>query len=221
MSDIFREVDEDMRRDQLKGLWQQYGIYAISIIMAIVLGVAGRAFWNNYTFEKQTAESERYDQAITMVAAGDTVGALSVFDNISNETSGGYGVLAQFQMAAQKIENDDKAAALAIYDSLRDNSGVDERLVGLATLLGGITALDVETADQVRTRLTPLAVYGENWYFSAQEFLALLALRNGEMEEAIGIYSGLSSDETAPAGVRSRAGEILAVIENADLGGNQ
>ena len=218
MSDVFREVDEDLRHDQLMGLWQRYGIYAISIVLAIVLGVAGRAFWNSYTLDKQTAESTRYDQAVSLIASGDNVGALSIFDNISNDTSDGYGILSQFQSASQHLENGDKTAALAMYDALANNGSVDDRLVGLAKLLGGVIALDIETQEQARARLTPLAVYGESWYFSAQEFLALLALRNGDKEEAISIYSLLTNDQTAPEGIRQRSAEILAVIENTSVG---
>lgn len=221
MSDVFREVDEDLRHDRLMGLWQRYGIYVISIVLAIVLGVAGRALWNNYVTTKQTAESNRYDQAITLISSGDTAGAISLFEGISNDTSSGYGVISQFQVASQHLKNGDKPAALSVYDQLKNDGAVDERLKGLAILLGGITALDIESADEVRGRISPLAIYGDTWYFSAQEILALIAVREGDNESAISIYSNLSNDQDTPAGVRQRAGEILSVIENADLGDSQ
>lgn len=213
MSDIFREVDEDVRNDRLMWLWQQYGPYLITIIAAIVLSVAGRAFWLNYTSEKQAAESTQYDQAVSLILAGDTTGALNGLEVLINDTSSSYAHLAQFQAASQHIKNGDKPTALATYDGLSANSDVDEKLRGLASLLGAIISLDVESTEQARARLTPLAVYGESWYYSAQEFLALLALRSGEMEEAISIYSGLVNDQTTPAGIKQRAGEILSVIE--------
>ena len=213
VSDIFREVDEDVRHDRWMGLWQQYGPYLITIVAAIILSVAGRAFWLNYTQEKQEAESGQYDHAVSLILAGDTSGALSTLEELSQSTSSTYSHLAQFQAASQHLETGDKATALAVYDALNENSDVDEKLRGLASLLGAIISLDVETNEQSRARLTPLAVYGESWYYSAQEFLALLALRSNQMEEAISIYSGLVNDQTTPPGIKQRAGEILSVID--------
>jgi hypothetical protein len=213
VSDIFREVDEDVRNDRWMALWQQYGIYLITAVVVIVLAVAGRAFWINYTNEKQAAESTQYDSAISLILAGDDIGGLNKLEEIVGNTSSTYADLASFKIASQYIANDDKLAALTVYDGLKENSNVDEKLQGLASLLGAIIALDVESNDQAHARLLPLAVYGESWYYSAQEFLALLALRSGKTAEAISIYSDLVNDQVTPAGIKQRSGEILSVID--------
>ena len=47
MSDIFREVDEDIRRDQIKKLWDRFGPYVLGLALLIVLGTAGYRGWGH------------------------------------------------------------------------------------------------------------------------------------------------------------------------------
>ena len=45
MSDIFREVDEDLRREQYKRLWDRFGGYVIGLAVLIVVAVGGYKAW--------------------------------------------------------------------------------------------------------------------------------------------------------------------------------
>ena len=47
MSELFDEVDEDVRRDQLKKLWDQYSIYIIAGALLIIAAVGG---WRGYQY---------------------------------------------------------------------------------------------------------------------------------------------------------------------------
>jgi hypothetical protein len=40
MSDIFQEVEEDVRRERYEKLWKKYGNYIIALAVLIVAGVA-------------------------------------------------------------------------------------------------------------------------------------------------------------------------------------
>ncbi len=46
MSDIFREVDEDLRREQFKRLWDRFGTYVIGLAVLIVVVTAGYRGWD-------------------------------------------------------------------------------------------------------------------------------------------------------------------------------
>ena len=45
MSELFDEVDEEVRREQLKKLWDKYSIYIIALALLIIAGVGG---WRGY-----------------------------------------------------------------------------------------------------------------------------------------------------------------------------
>ena len=53
MSDIFREVSEDIRNEQLKSLWDRYGLLVIGAIVLLVLSVTGWVMWQNYARDQQ------------------------------------------------------------------------------------------------------------------------------------------------------------------------
>ncbi|MEI9929239.1 MAG: hypothetical protein WDM89_01380 [Rhizomicrobium sp.] len=41
MSDIFHEVEEDVRRERFEKLWKQYGDYAVAALAVVILAIAG------------------------------------------------------------------------------------------------------------------------------------------------------------------------------------
>ena len=70
MSDIFQEVDEEVRREQLKKLWDRYGNY---VVVAAFLVVAGVAAWRGYSWwdAKKAAETgAAFEAASTLAETG-------------------------------------------------------------------------------------------------------------------------------------------------------
>ena len=66
MSEIFDEVDEDVRRDQLKKLWDQYSIYIVAGALLIIAAVGG---WRGYQYleAKKAAEAgAAFDKAVEL-----------------------------------------------------------------------------------------------------------------------------------------------------------
>ena len=66
MSELFNEVDEEVRRDQLKKLWDQYSIYIIALALLIIAGVGG---WRGYQYleAKKAAEAgAAFDKAVEL-----------------------------------------------------------------------------------------------------------------------------------------------------------
>ena len=56
MSELFDEVDEEVRREQLKKLWDKYQIYIIALAVLIIAAVGG---WRGYQYleAKKAAEA--------------------------------------------------------------------------------------------------------------------------------------------------------------------
>src|ERR1051325_10467726 len=82
VSDIFHEVDEEVRREQLKKLWERYGNLLIAGCVAIVLAAAG---WRTYEFyqAKQAAEaSARFEGAVALVNEGKKEGAEGALEKV-------------------------------------------------------------------------------------------------------------------------------------------
>jgi len=214
LSEIFREVDEDVRHDRMVALWQAWAPYIIGTILAIVIGVAGRVWWTNYVMETKLSESARFDAAIAQLETNDRAAGLAALQSLSNEASSGYGTLAQFERAGALIDAGNRALAIDVYDEVSADSDVSERLQGFARLLAAMTALDIEDDSLVRERLEPIAGRNSSWYYSANEILGLLDLRAGNLSGAQAIFSDLMVDPNAPPGIKQRAAEILEVVES-------
>ena len=81
MSELFDEVDEDVRRDQLKKLWDQYSIYIIAGALLIIAAVGG---WRGYEYleAKKAAEAgSAFDNATELAEQNKHAEAEAAFNN--------------------------------------------------------------------------------------------------------------------------------------------
>lgn len=211
MSDIFREVDEDLRREKAEALWKKYGSYVLIVVLAIVLGTAGRVGWKNYR-EAQLAETATRYQAVLEQAARDPGNAAAqALQAAQGELGEGYGRLSQLHQAAELSRAGDLAGAIAVYDRLAASN--DPTLAGLASLLAGAKLIEAGERDQARGRLTSLVDARSPWRFTAGELLAVIDLEEGKREAARDKYQALSEDAEAPANLRARAAQMVRILE--------
>lgn len=213
MADIFREVDEDLRRDRHVELWKRYGNYIIAVALAIVLGTAASVFWRDYRIGQREADSAAFAEARGFVQDERTDEAIAAFAALAGDAGGGYALLARFQEAALLGAAGDEAGAIAAYDSIADDGSVDGLYRGLATLMSAMRQIGSAEPSVLSAKLEPLAADGQPWRFSARELQALLALRNGDSARAGEILSRLADAAGAPPAVRARAIELLAILE--------
>ncbi len=212
MADIFQEVDEEVRRDKAAVLWRKYGTYVIIACVAIVVGTGGRVFWRGYKADQQAEESSRYVVAERLLEQGDTAGAIASFQSLAAEAGTGYSLMARFQGAAARVKAGDKPGAIEIYDKLAADTGVDSVFRGLAQLQAIMLLIDDGAADDITRRLAPLLAEESPWRYSGLEMQAVLKYREGDMAGARAAYKDLSEDAAAPAGMRGRAAQMLAVL---------
>jgi hypothetical protein len=211
VSDIIREIDEDLRRENLEKLWRKYGIYALGLAVIVVLGIAAYTGWQRYSESRQAERARQYESALQLIAAGDAKAP----DQLQTLVDGsdGYAALARLQAAALKAKAGDVAGAVEIYEQLAADSGVDAHLRDLAVILLALHTADTAAPDALAKRLEPLTAAGNPWRYTALEVTAVLARRNGDMARAEQILTGLADDLEAPQGLRQRATEMLAALK--------
>ena len=212
MADIFQEVDEDVRRDKAMVLWRKYGSYVIIACVAVVLGTAGRVGWREYKTAQQAEESSRYVAAAQLLEKGDAAAAISSFQSLAAEASTGYGVIAKFQAATARLKTGDNAGALNAYDQIATDSDMDPIFQGLAQLQAVMLLIDDGAKDDLERRLVPVMADGSPWSYSGLELQAVLKHREGDLAGARAAFKALSDDAAAPAGMRSRAAQMLAAF---------
>ena len=102
VADIFHEVDEEVRRERLKKLWERYSIFIIALAVLIVAGIGG---WRGYEwYDRQEGGGRRR----RVRGGGDaepsrasTPRREAAFAKVGTEAPAGYSVLARLRAAAE------------------------------------------------------------------------------------------------------------------------
>lgn len=213
---LLRELESEVRREQLAKLWDRYGIYVVGLAAAIVLGVGGYQWWQARTLAAAQEAGARYQAAIQLAQQGKTEESRQALEAIVRDGPAGYATLARLQLAGEAASAGKKDEALTIYEAIAGNSGADLLLRQYAELQ--IASLKVDTADftEIQNRLTPLTGGNNAWRHSARELLGLSAYRAGRLEEAKQIFLELAADQQTPPSIRERAGIIMGLITSAE-----
>ena len=211
VSDIFREIDEELRRDNLLQLWSRYGRYIVMVAAAAVLLAAGFVLWRNHELAERQAQSGRYAAAVGLARQNKDAEAAQVFGQIARE-GGGYGELAAFQQAALLAKTGDHKGAIAIYDRVAGDGDVGANFRNLARLLSAMQALPDADPKTVIGELAPLTAKDSPWRPTALELTAVADLKAGDRKAAADIYKGLADDPATPDALRARAAEMTAAL---------
>ena len=211
MSELFDEVDEDVRRDQLKKLWEQYSIYIVAGALLIIASVGG---WRGYQYleAKKAAEAgAAFDRAVELSEQNKHTEAEAAFTDLAAKAPSGYRMLARLRAAAEVANRDPQAAAKLYDDIAADRSvGVPER--DLAKIRAAGLLLESTTYPNMLQRLEPATTPGSTFRHTARELLALSAWRANDTTAARQWLDQIANDGETPPTVRSRAEALQALL---------
>ena len=216
VADIFQEVDEEVRRERLKKLWDRYGYLLIALCVLIVAGIGG---WRGYEYwqAKKAGESGvAYEQAMQLAQAGKHKEADAAFARIAAGGTAGYRVLARLREAAELAQTDQKAA-VAAYDALASDQTAGQVIEDLAAVRAGFLLADSAPYSELQKRLEPLTASGRTFRHTARELLALSAWKAGDLGAARKWTDMMMTDPETPGSTRSRA-QILSDLIAANGG---
>ncbi|MGE5260264.1 MAG: tetratricopeptide repeat protein [Actinomycetota bacterium] len=211
-SEFIREVDEAVRQDQYKKLWDQYGIYALAGALVLVAGVAGYKGWTAWQERKSGEAGAKFTQALTLQEGPDATKAKDIFDQLVKDGPEGYRTLSRFQLASSESQGSDTDKAVADYDALANDPSVDDILRGYATIQAATLRLEKADYAEMDKRLKGLIDSNSAWSLSARELLGLSAYRTNDMRTAEKQFSDLLADQSTPPNLRERADMMLALI---------
>ena len=214
MTDIFREVDEEVRREQLKKLWAKYQYLVIGCALLIVLGVGG---WRGYEWWQARLAAESgtaYESAITLSEGGKQAEAEAALEKIVQDGTPAYRELAALRRAATFATHDPKAA-IAAYEQIANDARMEVALRDLAALRAASLLIEQSSFSDVRRLLQRMDASGHPYRHTARELLALAAWREGNSTELRRLVAVMLTDPETPASTRSRV-EMLVALTAAD-----
>ncbi|MGI9370944.1 MAG: tetratricopeptide repeat protein [Hyphomicrobiales bacterium] len=214
MSDesIFREVDDEVRAEQAKKVWEKYGAYIMGLCIGVVVAVAGIKGYQAWTKSQNEAAGEQYIEAVELARAGKIDEAEKAFAYISENGRGGYVALARFQQAAALAERNQAAEAIKVYDEIAASSDVDQAMRDLARVRAGLLLVDTASYADLEKRMADLNKPDGAWRHSAREILALVAYRAGDLGTARQLFQEILADPATPGSIRQHAQIVLGLI---------
>ena len=211
MSDIFKEVDEEVQRDKVALFFKKHANVLIGLALLVVIGVGGYRVWSYFEMRKAAEAGKAYEAALSLAAEGKDADARTAMEALGKDAPAGYKTLVAFKLASD-LAKTDKPAAAAAFDALAGDSALDPVLRDLARLRAGQILVDTAPLAEVRQRLEPLAAPGQAWRLAAREALAAAALKTGDGPAAEKYIDQILADAETTRTYRERAEVLMALV---------
>jgi hypothetical protein len=211
VSELFDEVDEEVRREQLKKLWDQYSLYIVAAAFLVIAAVGG---WRGYAYleAKKAAEAgDAFNKAVVLSEQNKHAEAEAAFTELAATAPSGYRMLARFRAAAEAINRDPKAAA-KLFDDIAADRSIGAEQQALARVRAAGLLLDSTSYDDMVQRLQADVTPEATFRYAGRELLALSALRTNDTTAARRWLDTITRDAETPPSMRSRAEALQALL---------
>lgn len=219
MSDdsFFREVDQELRQDQAKALWENYGTIIIAAAVAVVVATSAWVGWDYWSQSRANASGDDYSQALTLAREGSTEEAKAALVQLEADGYGAYPVLARMRGATVLAEAGDAAGAVAAFDQVAADRAVTSSIRDMARLRAALLLVDHGSYSDVASRVEALTADTNALRYSAREALGLAAWREGRLADAQALFDQILDDQNAPRNLRQRAEMMSELIRGSGL----
>lgn len=209
---FLREVDENLRRDQLRDTAKRYGGWIAAGVVLFLLAIGGWLYWQDRQRAASAADSEELAAIYKDIGGGKMDAAAPRLDVLAAKSGDVTRASALFTAAAIALEKSDRQTAIAKYRAILDDKDLPDPYRDLA--LVRVTALEFDTLkpDEVVARLQPLTKAGEPWFASAGELTAAALIKQNKRAEAGRLFAAIAADRSAPDTSRARAVQIAGML---------
>ena len=207
MSDIFQEIDEDLRQDKVTRLWKAYGKYLVALAVFIILVIASYRFIEHKNEKNREQTSELYELASETGRSGDKKAAIELLSDEMFDENIGYSIISKLKKAALAKSNNDLEGTEIVLKEIITNEDIPLYLRDLARL-----KLFASDSDNNSSQLEVLIEEEGPWKFLALELKGGIQLEGGNLKEARSIFKELTDDANTPNNLRRRASEILKAL---------
>jgi hypothetical protein len=213
VSDIFQEVDEELREEKYKSLWRRYKYYVIGGLILFILVIAINAIWKNYSLNEVNDRSERFFTAIEM-SQNDKDSAINLLQEFSKQETANseYNVMiARFNEAAIRRSEKDFNGALVIYENLIKNK-ISNFYADYAKLSSAEMFIALNNNKEARVILDNLISSSSELKYIAMEYLGYIEMNEANISKAKIIFENIAKDAATTENMKNRSREVLSIL---------
>ncbi len=212
-SDTFiREVDEELRRDQLTDVWKRYGRWLLAAVVLIVAGWGGWLYWQSEQQKAAGLKGETFTQTLQKLESGNLPAAEADLKTLRDSDDEGYRMSARLTEAAVAQGKGDNKGAARLYAAIAADTSVPQPWRDMALVRQTAAEFDTLEPGAIIARMKPLAAKGEPWFGSAGEMVAIAYLNQNRPEQAGKLFAEIGKDEQVPETIRSRAVQMAGAL---------
>lgn len=210
MTDIFHEVEEDVRRERYEKLWKEYGDYVIAAAAFLVIAAAGWQISRYYEHREQVRSSAEYLAAQQLLDSGQTPAAAEAFGKLAANAPGGYAEVARLQEAGALQSAGRTSDAVKLYMEIAANN--DGILANAARLRAAWATADTSSRADLEKLLAPASDTTNAWNPMAREILAYWDFHHGKTTQALAAYKKLAAEKNLPESLHQRSAAMATYL---------
>jgi hypothetical protein len=209
---FLREVDENLRRDQLQDIARKYGKWIIAGVVLLLAATGGWIYWQDRQEKAAAEQSETLAQIYTDIGTGKLAAVPPRLDALVGQTSGALRASAMLTGAAVAVEQNDRPQAIAKFREITGDDDLPQAYRDLALVRSTTLEFDALRPEQVVARLEPLTKPGNPWFGSAGELTAMAFIKQGRKLEAGRLFAAIAADQQVPESIRARSVQIAGTL---------
>ena len=210
MSDDFiEEIKEEVRYDQLKAIWDEYGNYIIGIILTIFLASVGYVVWHSQKEQRVLEQTLKYEKALEAFAGKDSPKDMSNLDDLIKDGSLGYKVLSIFKKAGETTSESEIETILA---EVTDDKSIDAFYRDLARLQIIMQKFDSNNAKMFLDELEILANSSSKVQTAALELQGFAYIKLSAFNRARESFDQILKSDRASQAMKVRARAMLETL---------
>jgi hypothetical protein len=209
---LFREVDEEVRRQKLQDLWTRWGNLFIAVSIGVILVVAGYKGWQYWEQRQAERAARTYFAAVTLAEQGKAAEASRHFAALAAGSHNGYAALARMNLAGELAASGKVDEAVKAYDQIATSPKLDANLKSAARIRAAFLLVDRASRDDIAKRVADLTAPTNIWRNEAREILALAAYKAGDFAEADRLMNEILGDPDSPPNLRQRAQLLTSLL---------
>ena len=213
---FIREVTEEVKNDNLKQMWEKYGLY---IILLVVLAITGAVSFEGFKSWRRTQSetwSDTYAYALNLENQGKYDESLKVLEQMEKTGGNIYSDIARLQTANILLEQGKNDEAVKILEEISADKSINKKLRDVSIIKLASYKLDNAPREEIDALLQPLIKENGSWTNIAKEMTAMAAIRDGKIDEAQAIYSEILNTPNLPDGLKMRVQDMLSVLNGAE-----
>ena len=183
MADIFDEVSEELKQDQLKQIWNKYSKYIISVAFILFISVLGYFFYDKWKLEKIEVSSSQFFSGIEKLEKKEFLSSIEIFSKNVDQAHQGYKTLSLFGIAEANFKIGKVDEMVLNYKSIYENQNIDVYYRDLARLLS-VMKDNVSSFEIQKKILDPILNSPSKLQLLAAELEIMLLIRFNKIDEA-------------------------------------